>query len=93
MVALSVSACRDLGMFSVLGLVWGGDTKLFRSCRACWSSVAKLMSFWKQLIKGAVGHHSHGRHWLSITKSGVAQHPAPGPVDKWIISAVVVSAF
>lgn len=52
----------DLGMFSCPVLVWDQDTRLLCSCRACWSSEAKLMSFWKQLIKGS----RYGRWAISL---------------------------
>ncbi len=99
LVALSVSACRDLGMFSCPVLVWDQDTGLLCSCRACWSSVAKLMSFWKQLIKGS----RCGRWAISLTDDAGCPLPglAGGPwsttqqptlclVDKWTISAVLI---
>lgn len=53
MVALSVSARRGLAVVSRPALLWDHDTGLFCSHRASWSSVAKLMSFWKQLMQGS----------------------------------------
>lgn len=77
MVALSISACRDLGMFSCPVLVWEQDTVFLCSCRACWSSVAKLMSFWKQLIKG-----SRCGRW-AISLNGDAGCPLPSLAGGW----------
>lgn len=98
MVALSVFGCPDLGVFSCPVLVWDQDTELLCSRQACWSSVAKLMSFWKQLIKG-----SRCGRW-AISLIGVAgcplpslaggswsatQQPTLGSDDKWTISALL----
>lgn len=82
MVALSVSACCDLGMLSCPVFVRDHDTGLLCSRQACWSSVAKLMSLILETTnKGvemwAMGHQSHRRRWLSITQSGWGGHEAP----------------
>lgn len=100
MVALSVSACCDLGMFSCPVLVRDQDTELLCSCWACWSSVTKLMSFWKQLIRG-----SRCGHWAisligdtgcplpSLTEGSwsATQQPTLWTVDKWTILAALIS--
>lgn len=94
MVALSVSACRDLGMFSFPVLVWDQDTEFLCSCQACWSSVAKLMSFWKRLIKGSrcgrwaislIGGAGCPLPSLAGRSWSTTQHPTLCSVDKWTI--------
>lgn len=100
MVALSVSACCDLGMFSCPVFVRDHDTGLLCSRQACWSSVAKLMSFWKQLIKGSrcgqwaislIGDAGCPLPSLAGGSWSATQQPTLCSVDKWTISAALIS--